>query len=150
MKKLFVFLFVPALSFAQVKAGEITVSTPQSKTAIAKAADGFTVSGNVQGLADGEVKITTTQGEQVLVKGAAKNGVFNLAGKVEEPGLYWITMGKEQPQYIFLENTAIKISGKQSDIKHIKIAGSQSHKDFLQFRKSFDPLFANLKASVFH
>ncbi|WP_205573330.1 TlpA disulfide reductase family protein [Flavisolibacter nicotianae] len=149
MKKLFVFLFVPALTFAQVKAGEKPVSSAQPQTATAKTADGFTISGNVQGLADGEVKITTTQGEQVLVKGAAKNGVFNLAGKVEEPGLYWLTMGKEQPQYIFLENTAIKISGKQSDIKNIQIEGSQSHKDFLQFRKAFDPLFANLNAISF-
>ena len=97
MKKLFLFLCVPALSFAQIKAGETTAAAnKQAKTADAKmkAADGFTVSGNVQGLADGVVKITTTQGEQVVAKGAAKNGVFSLSGKLQEPGLYWITLGK--------------------------------------------------------
>jgi peroxiredoxin len=149
MKKLFFFLFVPALSFGQVKAGETTASARQTEKAALRAADGFTISGNVQGLADGEVKITTTQGEQVVAKGAAKNGVFTLSGKIQEPGLYWITLGKEQPQYIFLENAPIKITGKQSAIKSIKIEGSQSHSDFLQFRQAFDPLFANLNAISF-
>jgi peroxiredoxin len=48
-----------------------------------------------------------------------------------------------------LENAPIKITGKQAEIKNIQIEGSQSHKDFLQFRKSFDPLFANLNAISF-
>lgn len=111
--------------------------------------NGFTVNGNIQGLADGEVKITATQGEQVIAKGAAKNGVFSLKGNLTEPGLYWITLGKEQPQYIFLENGTVRISGKQSDIKNLKVEGSQSHKDFQQFRQTFDPLFANLNAIAF-
>src|SRR5215217_7716488 len=122
MKKLLLFLCVPALSFAQIKAGETTPASKQQPFAAntkSKAADGFVINGNVQGLADGEVKITTTQGEQVIAKGTAKNGIFTLAGKVQEPGLYWITLSKEQPQYIFLENTPIKITGKQAEIKSI-------------------------------
>lgn len=104
------------------------------------------MSGNVQGLTDGEVKISALQGDQVIAKGSAKGGVFSLTGKLDEPGLYWLTLGAEQPQYIFLENAAVKISGKQDDIKNLQIEGSQSHSDFLQFRKTFDPLFANLNA----
>jgi peroxiredoxin len=144
MKKLFFFLLIPALSWAQPspnKAGSATSET--SKTA---AANAFNITGNIQGLTDGEVKITTVQGEQVIAKGAAKNGAFTLNGSVEEPGLYWLTLGKEQPQYIFLENAAIKITGKKAEIKSLQIEGSTSHNDFLQFRKIFDPLFANLSA----
>jgi peroxiredoxin len=148
MKHLFLFLLIPALSFAQPKA--TGTKLPKATTAVeAPAANGFVVTGNIQGLADGEVKITTTQGEQVIAKGAAKNGVFTLKGNLDEPGLYWIILGKEQPQYLFLENTAIKISGKQSDIKNLKIEGSKSHSDFQQFRQTFDPLFANLNSIAF-
>src|SRR5689334_18493454 len=103
MKKLFLFLLVPALSFAQVKRpGNASVKEARTAKTKINPAGGFTLTGNVQGLADGEVKITAPQGEQVIANGAAKNGVFALTGKLDEPGLYWITLGKEQPQYIFL------------------------------------------------
>jgi peroxiredoxin len=143
MKHLFLFLLVPALSFAQPVAKK-AVPSGASKASLATAKT-FVVSGNIQGLADGEVKITTTNNDEI-VKGAVKNGEFVLKGAVEEPGLYWLTLGKEQPQYIFLENSPIRITGKKADIKNIKVDGSQSHADFLQFRNTFDPLFANLNA----
>lgn len=147
MKKFFLFLLLPALSFAQVK-GTKAGSTAKSNAVkeSPKTADGFTINGHIQGLADGEVKLTTTQGEQVVASGVAKNGVFTINGKLDEPGLYWLTLGKEQPLYLFLENAPIKITGRQSDIKNLEIEGSQSHKDFQQFRKTFDPLFAKLNA----
>jgi peroxiredoxin len=144
MKKLLFLLCFPAVAMAQTGVAKNNKSV--SGVNQAAAATGFTVSGNIEGLVDGEVKITTTQGEQVIAKGAAKNGVFSLSGNVAEPGLYWLTLGKEQPQYIFLENTPIRITGKKADIKNIQIEGSQSHNDFVSFRKTFDPLFANLNA----
>lgn len=149
MKNFFFFLLLPALSFAQIKGAE-TASASAGKTVKAKpkAADGFTINGSVQGLADGPVKITTTQGEQVIASGIAKNGVFIMNGKIEEPGLYWLTLGKEQPQYLFLENSPIKITGKQKDIKNLQIEGSQSHNVFLTFQRTFNPLLANLNAVV--
>jgi peroxiredoxin len=139
------------LSFAQAGNNEnATTALKGAKTNTSKPSkstgNAFVITGNVQGLVDGEVKVTTTQGEQIIAKGAAKNGEFSLKGAVEEPGLYWLTLGKEQPKYIFIENAPIRITGKKADIKNIQIEGSQSHKDFLQFRKTFDPLFANLNA----
>lgn len=150
MKNLLLLLLLPAASFAQPKASGTEKSAKQAQTTpVAKqavAADGFVITGNIQGLADGDVMITSPQGQETLVKGPAKNGAFSLKGSLPEPGLYWITYGKEQPQYIFLENSAITITGKQSEIKSLKIEGSKSHSEFLQFRKTFDPLFANLNA----
>lgn len=146
MKQLFLFLFFPFLSFAQSKTPTSTAAKENTTSRASAKPDGFLLNGHVQGLSDGEVKITTLQGDQVIAKGNAKAGVFSLSGKLDEPGLYWLTLAGEQPQYIFLENVAVKISGKQADIKNLQIEGSQSHNDFLQFRKTFDPLFANLNA----
>jgi peroxiredoxin len=142
MKKLLFFLLFPAAVYAQPKTNSATTAVAP----VQKAANEFVINGNIQGLVDGEVKITPTQGDQVIAKGQAKNGVFTVKGTLEEPGLYWLTLGAEQPQYIFLENASITIKGKKSEIKNIQIEGSRSHSEFLQFRKSFDPLFANLNA----
>jgi peroxiredoxin len=149
MKNLLPFLLLPFLSFGQVKstAKDVTLS---NKTAIAslKPAGGFVISGNVEGITDGEVKITTTRGDKTIATGEAKNGVFTINGSVPEPGLYWLTMGKEQARYLFLENAAIKITGTKADIKNIKIEGSASQKDFAVFEQTFNPLFGSLNAVV--
>lgn len=126
MKKLFfALLFLPALVFGQSK--------------------GFTLTGNVTGLADGTVKITSTQdANQVLATGDIKNGAFTLTGSIPEPGLFWLVMGSEQPQYIYLENNPIKVSGTKTEIKKLKVEGSASHKDFDEFQKKFNPLIGEL------
>lgn len=147
MKNLLLFLLLPFLSFAQVNTNAKDVK-PSSQNTIAKTklSEGFTITGTVQGLADGEVKITTTQGDQTIATAIAKNGVFVVKGSVDEPHLYWLTLGSEQPQYIFLENSAIKVTGTKAAIKNIKIEGSKSHNDFLEFQKIFNPLIGNLNA----
>ncbi|HUQ97732.1 MAG TPA: TlpA disulfide reductase family protein [Chitinophagaceae bacterium] len=105
------------------------------------AQNGFVINGTVSGVADGDVKITSTQEEaQLVATGAIKGGKFSVKGEIPEPGLYWITIGKEQPQHIFLENTTIKINGSKKDIKNLKIEGSKSHEDFDAFRKTFNPI----------
>src|SRR5690349_20688234 len=103
MKRLsFLFLLLPFFTFAQ---------------------NGFVISGNVAGLPDGaEVTITSTQDNNVIVaKSTVKSGAFTINGTVLEPSLYFITLGAEQPQHIYLENAPIKISGTKKDIKNIKI-----------------------------
>lgn len=130
MKKLlFLLAFVPSLLFAQ-----------QS---------GFTISGSVAGLKDGEeVKITSTQDNSLLAKGVVKGGSFTVEGTIPEPGLYWLILGSEQPQHVYLENKGIKVTGSRADIKHLKIEGSQSHLDFDEFRTVFNPLVGELNATV--
>jgi peroxiredoxin len=126
---LFLVVMVPALCFAQTQ--------------------GFIVTGSVAGLKDGDVTITSTQeGNQLLAKAPIKTGAFTIAGRIPEPGLYWLKMGSEQPQHIYLENKKITVSGTQKNIKGIKIEGSQAHKDFDAFRKQFNPLIGELNATV--
>jgi peroxiredoxin len=126
MKKILITLFLlPTLVFAQN--------------------NGFTINGNVSGVEDGTVKLTSTQdASQVLVTGAVTKGAFTLKGSIPEPGLYWLAIGSEQPVYLYVENSTIHISGSKSDIKNIKIEGSASHKDFDAFQATFNPLIGNL------
>lgn len=128
MKKFLVLLtFFPAVLFAQTET------------------KGFTISGNISGVADGKVQIVTMSEEHaVIASDSIKNGVFNVKGSIPEPGLYFIVLSNEQPQYIYLENNPITISGAKADIKNIKIEGSQSHLDFVAFNKIFNPLIAEL------
>ncbi|HTM91620.1 MAG TPA: TlpA disulfide reductase family protein [Flavisolibacter sp.] len=108
-------------------------------------ATGFEIKGNISGLADGKVQIVSLSDDHALVASdSAKNGQFTLKGSVTEPTLYYIVLSNEQPQYLYLENKPITITGSQKDIKNIKIEGSQSHTDFVQFNKIFNPLIAEL------
>lgn len=110
---------------------------------------GFTINGSVEGLKDGEVKITSTQeGNQLIAKAPIKGGNFTVTGNIPEPGLYWLTLGAEQPQHIYLENRAIKVSGQQKNMKALVIQGSPSHEEFNQFRKVFNPLIGELNAAA--
>jgi len=70
--------------------------------------------------------------------------VFTLKGSVAEPSLYYIVLSNEQPQYLYLENKPITITGSKTDIKNIKVEGSSSHTDFVEFNKTFNPLIAEL------
>jgi peroxiredoxin len=126
MKKIFfALLLLPTLVFAQT--------------------NGFTLTGKITGIKDGEVKLTSTQDQpQTIAAGNIKDGAFTLNGMVPEPGLYYLIVGKEQPQHIYVENAAIKVSGTQKDIKNLKVEGSKSHKDFEDFKNTFNPLFNDL------
>lgn len=120
----FTLLLLPALVFAQQKT--------------------FTITGNISGLPDGDVQVKPLQGDQPIATGTAKAGSFTLKGSVTEPALYWLVLGKNQPQYIFLENGNIKITGSLKDINNLKVEGSNSHKEFMEFQTVFNPIFAEL------
>jgi peroxiredoxin len=126
MKKIIYFLaLLPSLVFAQDK--------------------GFVINGTITGLPDEEVKLTSTQqNNAVVASGTSKQGTFTLNGIIPEPGLYFLVLGDDQPQYVFLENRPIKITGKKDDLKNIKVEGSASHNDFVEFNSIFTPLMSNL------
>lgn len=130
MKNLFLFLaLIPTLVFAQTS--------------------GFTVNGKVDGLPDGsEVKITNVNDNGLVAASKVAAGSFTIKGAIPEPGLYWLNLGKEQAQHIFLENTAVNVVGSGKDLKNISIEGSQSHKDFDEFRKIFNPLVGELNGAA--
>jgi peroxiredoxin len=130
MKKVLLILaLLPSLLFAQ---------TP-----------GFVLNGKVSGLNDGaEVKITDAFTNNPVASSTVKGESFTVKGSIPEPGLFWITIGKEQAQHIYLENKNINLTGTRTDLKNIKVEGSQSHKDFEEFRNIFNPLVGNLNATA--
>jgi peroxiredoxin len=112
--------------------------------------DGFTLNGKITGVPDGtEVRLTSAnEGAALLAKGKATGGSFQLTGTLPEPGLFWLTVGKEQPQHIYLENAPIKVSGEAKNLKNIKVEGSTAHSDFVAFRDRFNPLVGELQATM--
>ncbi len=109
----------------------------------------FTITGNITGLADGEVKITTTQNvPTTIASGISQNGMFTVTGSIPEPGLYFLVLSNEQPQYFYLENVPITVTGNKADIKNIKVEGSQAHKDFIEFNVVFNPIMGSLNAKA--
>jgi len=131
MKKLFfLLLLAPSLLFAQD-------------------AKEFVITGNVVGLADGEVRITTTQNNNATIAaGKSENGRFTVKGSIPEPGLYFLVMSNEQPIYIYLENVPITITGNKDDFQNLKIEGSQAHVDFIEFNIRFNPIMGELNAAA--
>jgi peroxiredoxin len=129
MKNLFfLFSLLPSLLFAQTQ---------------------FTVNGNVSGLPDGAVvRINNVNDNGLVAQSTVAKEKFTIKGSIPEPGLYWITMGKEQAQHVFLENADFKITGTAKDLKNMQVTGSQSHKDFEQFRNVFNPLVAEFNGTV--
>ncbi len=112
-------------------------------------AQGFTISGKVSGIPEGAtVRVNNVNDNGVVATSTVKGNSFTLSGVIPEPGLYWITMGKEQAQHIFLENANLTITGNAKDLKNMQVSGSQSHKDFDEFRTIFNPLMGELNASA--
>ena len=124
----FLFSFLPSLLFAQTQ---------------------FTVTGNVADLPEGSVvRINNVNDNGLVAQSTVTKGSFIVKGVIPEPGLYWITMGKEQAQHVFLENTNINITATANDLKNMQVKGSQAHKDFEQFRAVFNPLVGEFNAKV--
>ena len=130
MKSLLFLFFIPSILFAQQK--------------------GFTINGSVKGISDGdEVKIlSTSQDAAEIAKANIVKGKFVLNGSIDEPSLYWLVIGKEQPQHIYLENSNITIEADKNAIKNVKITGSKSNDDFVDFRNVFNPLVGELNGAA--
>src|SRR5215216_4915540 len=125
---LFLLTFLPSLLFAQTQ---------------------FTVNGNVTGLPDGAiVRINNVNDNGLITQTTVQKGSFTIKAAIPEPGLYWITMGSEQAQHLFLEGTNFTITGTTKDLKNMQVTGSQAHKDFEQFRNVFNPLVGEFHAPV--
>jgi peroxiredoxin len=129
MKNLFLLLaFLPSLLFAQTE---------------------FALNGTVAGLPDGAVvRINNVNDNGLVAQSTVSKEKFSIKGSIPEPGLYWITIGSEQAQHVFLEGADFKITGTAKDLKNMQVSGSQAHKDFEQFKAVFNPLVGEFNATV--
>jgi len=110
---------------------------------------GFEINGSVTGFAEG-APVKLENGNDNSAMGSAKiaGGKFTIKGSVEEPQLCKLTIASEQPQFIYVENKKMTVSGSKADIQHLKVTGSPSHQDFMKFQEVFNPLISSLNATV--
>lgn len=126
MKKCALFLvLVPAFAIAQNK---------------------LTITGKVNGIKDGNLVSLTDVNKptDTLAHAKVKKGVFVLQSELKEPMLLNLNMGDNKTLMTFLDNSSAKVTGDITNVKEIKITGSKLNNDFVNFKKTFDPLFERL------
>ena len=109
----------------------------------------FTIRGNMVGFADGtDVKLEDQNTGMEVANGKFLKGKFTLKGKLTEPTLCWLKITGDEQQYIYVENTTIAVSGIKPIKTNYKVTGSNSHDDFMDFQKRFNPLILRLQTIV--
>lgn len=98
---------------------------------------GFTINGKVLGVPDGtEIKLKEDKKE--VGKTKIYKGLFIVKGVVNEPVLLKLELGTVKTVDVYMENKVIAVSGNAT-AGNLKISGSGSHKDFEEFKNTFDP-----------
>jgi hypothetical protein len=96
----------------------------------------FTISGNMVGFKDSsEVKLEDQNTDVQLAHARIIKGKFTLKGKLAEPTLCWLKIADDEDQYIYVENKTISVTGIKPIKTNYKVTGSQSHNDFMDFKK---------------
>lgn len=109
--------------------------------------DNFTINGKIDGIADGTEISLIQNGEAVaMAKTKLKDGKFVLNGDMPEPVLCYLVIGTEKPVEIYVEKGSISVKGKKAETINVEISGSESHKQFTSFTKSFVPLAQQLNS----
>ena len=109
----------------------------------------FTINGNMVGFGDGtEVKLEDQNTGSQLATAKFLKGKFTLKGKLAEPTLCWLKITGDEDQYIYVENKTISVTGIKPIRTNYKVTGSQSHNDFMDFQKEFNPLMIRLQTIV--
>jgi hypothetical protein len=110
-------------------------------------APGFVIKGNIKGLAEKSAVFLTDANKptDTLARTVVKNGAFVLKGHVAEPNLYELNFGGvEKKTVLFIGNENVRLEGSATDLAALKVVGSSSHDDFMNFQKTFGPWFAQL------
>lgn len=128
-----ILLVFPILGFAQAE-------SPQNK---------FQITAQITGLKNGDSAILiNANNKEVLARSIVLNDHFILSGKVDEPVLTELHFGNAPAQNIYLDNSQIEMKGDAVNPAQMKITGSSSQDDFMDFQKIFNPLVGTLNATV--
>jgi len=106
----------------------------------------ITVKGKLKGLKDNTLIYLTDVNNptDTIASGRAKAEKFQLQGQLSEPALVNLYFGTDKPLMTFLAGSSIQVTGNAGSQDAIMISGSESHNDFTEFQKIFDPLFKRL------
>jgi peroxiredoxin len=135
MKHFFLLIcLVPFLSIAQTR--------PKAKpTTQTKPLDGYVIDGNVTGFPDGtSIDLINNETGAPEISTTIKANKFQLKGKVTAPDFKVLLFDKKKPYVIlFLDNSAIKITGTKEGLADLHITGSPSHTDFDKLNRALTP-----------
>ncbi|MDP4262655.1 MAG: TlpA disulfide reductase family protein [Bacteroidota bacterium] len=106
----------------------------------------LSLTGKVDGLKEGSViaLMDANKSADTIGKGRVKNGVFVINSGLKEPTLATLNFDNGQRAALFLDNSAVMVTGHASDPNNIVAKGSPSQDAFDAFQKKFNPLFGNL------
>jgi peroxiredoxin len=142
---LFILFLLPTIAFAQVKQKAKpktkAVVKPTTTQVVTAPAGGFIINGEIKGFADGvSVALLNGQTGATEVEGVIKKGKFSLAGKIPSPD-FRILMFNKQPPYLtlFLDNSALTITGTKESIDKAVVIGSPAHQDYINFNNAIAP-----------
>lgn len=113
---------------------------------LASAQTKLLVNGKIKGLKEGALVTITdvNRPTDTIAKAKVKNGVFVLRSELKEPVLLNLNMGNGKTVMTFLDNSSVKVTGDIAHLPQLKISGSKLNNDFIDFKKTFDPLFEKL------
>ncbi len=143
MKKIFLIALAFPVCVAAQQKKTVKPAAPKKTTTIkqVKPVDGFTINGDITGFAEGTtVALLNGQTGQPEAETKISNNKFSFAGKTPTPDFKIILFNK-QPPYItlFLDNSAVKITGSKETIESAVVTGSASHADYAAFNKALLP-----------
>ncbi len=143
MKRIFtLFFLLPAICFAQVSPKNKTAEKAKTAAGTVQRPDGgFIINGDVKGFAEGtQVSLLNGQTGVSESETTLKGGKFVFTGKMDKTD-FKIIIFNMQPPYItlFLDNSAVKITGTKETIDKATVTGSKSHTDFADFSSSLEP-----------
>jgi thiol-disulfide isomerase/thioredoxin len=107
----------------------------------------FVINGRVTGAAEGTGVCVTdaTNPTDTISVAIVKGDVFVLAGHVSEPNIYFVNfMAAKKKMPLFIGNDKMSMSGTVDDMNGIKVTGSPSNDDFMEFQSTFNSYFERL------
>ncbi len=104
------------------------------------------ITGKVKGLKENDVVALTdvNRPRDTIARATVKKGSFVLRHKFQEPALVNINFAEKASLMSFLGNSKIRLTGDVKAPKKMQFRGSSSHKDFMTFQRTFDPMFQKL------
>ncbi len=129
-KTLILLLFTPILGFSQ-----------STKKTVKQIDNGFVITGNVTGFADGTtVSFLNEQTNQPEKQTTIEGGKFIVKGKMDQPGFKGLIFGDQPPLVpMFIDNSNITLKGDKNAIDQLEIKGSPSHALYSEYSNALKP-----------
>lgn len=115
----------------------------------AQPGNGFTVKGNISGLADKSAVylIGVEKPTDTVARSVSDKQHFILAGKLQEPGLYnLVAEGAPYAFMMFMGNENITVTGSKDSLQFATVKGAPIAEDYQQYTRIFSPYFKKVNA----